>query len=54
MEKVLLMESKTRKQTKEFAEALGITRERAAYINSMKEIFICWEHDYIKNTPEVD
>jgi hypothetical protein len=35
-----------------FAEDLGISLDRARYIESMRATFMAWEHDYLKETPE--
>ena len=54
MEKLLPIEPNTRRNTLDFARKAGITEERAKYIESMRTVFICWEHDYVKITPEMD
>ncbi len=33
-----------------FSKALGISKERAAYIDSMRDHYMLWEHDYIKKS----
>lgn len=33
---------------REFAEAAGISVERARYIESMRHRYLLWEHDYVK------
>jgi hypothetical protein len=38
-------------EIKKFAEAVGISLERAKYIESMRPTYLAYEHDYIK-TPK--
>lgn len=40
-------------EVKKFAEALGISIERARYIDSMRATYLAWEHDYLKATPQL-
>jgi hypothetical protein len=36
-----------------FAEALGISVERAKYIEAMRPVYLAWEHDYLKTPPKL-
>lgn len=32
----------------EFAKAVGISEERARYVESMRDRYLGWEHDYVQ------
>lgn len=54
MQSVLGIERHTEVDVVEFSEKIGITLERARYIENMRENYILWEHDYLKECPEMD
>lgn len=40
----------SRWKTKNFAKKVGITYEQAKFIEFMRDRYITWEHDYIKES----
>ncbi len=54
MDQVLVMDPRTKKEIKRFANDVGISIEKAKYIEWMREQYLFWEHDYINELPETE
>lgn len=54
MDKVLMVEPHTELAVLDFAKKLGITKEKAHYIENMRERYLIWEHDYLGTPKELD
>lgn len=53
MTKVLIIEPNKEKDIINFAESMGISIEKAKFIDYMRSHYITWEYDYIKKPTKV-
>lgn len=53
MSKVVIVEPNNARRIAKFAETLGISIEKAKFIEHMRAHYIAWEYDYVKTSDKV-